>query len=132
MVTLRFTEILILCTEATPTIKFFPYLSPIDHKQRRVCRYLYLQPILASMSRSSCAALSSQASIIVASRSAPVTIIAAHYRSLDGLGSATHLFTLLFSFRASPLGEETPRKNPRAKKSIIMECKQNFREGAYA
>ena len=131
MVTLRFTKVFILCMKAALAISALPCLSAIDYRQLRACRCIHLLPTLVSTSRSRYVALSSQPSIIETSCCAPVTIIAAHYRSLDGLGSATDLSTLPFSFRASPLGEEAPRKNPRAKKNIIIGCKQNFREGTY-
>ena len=131
MVTRRFTKISILPTKTTLAIRRLPSLSPMNHRPGRVFRYIYLQPTLVLTSRSNCVALSSLASIIETSRYTPVTTIAARYRSLDGLGSAAQLFTLPFSFRASPLGEEAPRKTPKAEKHIIIECKHKFREGTH-
>ena len=128
MVTLRFTKTLILHTKIEPTLWSIHHLL----KKRVQSNGYILLCILVVTSRSRWATLFSQTSIIVASRYAPVTIIAAHYRSLDGLRSEVHLFTFPFSFRASPLGEEAPRKNPKAKKFIIIKNETILKEGCYA
>ena len=129
MVTLRFAKVFILCMKAALAIRALPCLSAIDYRQLRACRCIHLLPNLVSTSRSSCAALFPQSSSIEASCCAPVTILAARYRSLDGSGSATHLFTLPFSFRSSPLGEETPRKKPQSEKKYYNKVQSNLQGG---
>ena len=126
MVPLRFTNTLILHTKIESVLWSVYY--PLEGQVQSI-GYILQCTVLTSRSR--WATLFPQTSIIATSRYAPVTIIAARYRSLDGLRSEAHLFTLPFSFRASPFGEEAPRKTLRAKKFIIIGSNQNFREGAY-